>query len=91
MEHIQLEDYSKHPTEQVRVIQEVDDGFQDQPDLDGDYDPSGDKQDMYRLGKKQQLKRRFRYCRFYTQSHIHLQDQQNQLWRVYSVFNNQAA
>jgi len=66
MEHIELEEYPKHAAEQVREIPEVDDGFQDQPDLGSRYDPGEDKRDMYRLGKRQELKRRFRYCKCHT-------------------------
>ncbi|KAK5166663.1 uncharacterized protein LTR77_008207 [Saxophila tyrrhenica] len=61
MADIQLQELNKQPGYTATPIKHEDDGFQDQPDLDRDYDPSHDKRDMYRLGKKQQLKRRFRY------------------------------
>lgn len=61
MNDIHLQEFSKQPNLQEAIIETDGDGFQDQPDLDKDYDPSQDRRDMYRLGKRQQLKRRFRY------------------------------
>ena len=61
MDNIQLQEFSKDPAVQTAIIETDGDGFQDQPDMDKDYDPSQDRRDMYRLGKRQQLKRRFRY------------------------------
>ncbi|KAK5124732.1 hypothetical protein LTR85_001445 [Meristemomyces frigidus] len=61
MDDIQLNDYPKHPAGDVKAVAAIDDGFEDQPDLGGRYDATQDKRDMYRIGKKQELKRRFRY------------------------------
>lgn len=63
MADIQLQDMSKQARQRTNDFQK-EDGFENQPDIDKDYDPSHDKRDMYRLGKRQQLKRRFRYCEF---------------------------
>lgn len=47
----------------AQAVDHGDNGFADQPVSAGnEYDPAADKRDMYRLGKKQELKRRFKYC-----------------------------
>lgn len=63
MDNVQLRDIAKQPEQQTVYIEADGDGFQDQPDVGKGYDPSHDRRDMYRVGKRQQLKRRFKYCK----------------------------
>ena len=65
MEHgIKLDDYDKKTTVHAKAVDEDDNGFANQPAYGEKYDPSHDKRDMYRLGRKQELKRRFKYCAY---------------------------
>lgn len=82
MDDIALKDYPKGPSIHSQAVDEsprrehihaaaVDDGdngFAAQPEYGKGYDPSHDKRDMYRLGRKQELKRRFKYCECFTSS-----------------------
>lgn len=49
-------------TVHAQAVESGDNGFLEQPEYGSSYDPAHDKRDMYRLGRKQELKRRFRYC-----------------------------
>lgn len=59
---LKLEDHSKHTTVHAQAVEEDDNGFANQPEYGRSYDPAHDKKDMFRLGRKQELKRRFKYC-----------------------------
>ncbi|TKA68828.1 hypothetical protein B0A55_08729, partial [Friedmanniomyces simplex] len=62
MESHQLQDYPVKGTEvHALAVEDGDNGFADQPQYGEKYDASHDKRDMYRLGRKQELKRRFKY------------------------------
>ncbi|KAK3639639.1 hypothetical protein LTR22_017372 [Elasticomyces elasticus] len=61
MNDIQLQDYRKGSSVPFHATDEGDNGFANQPEYGKRYNPSDDKRDMYRLGRKQELKRRFRY------------------------------
>jgi len=61
MEDIHLQQYPKQSSQQVQQLPN-DEDFDDQPKYGRNYDAAHDKRDMYRLGKKQELKRRFKYC-----------------------------
>ena len=62
MDDVQLNDYPKHPSGYVEAVAATDNGLGDRTNASGHYDATQDKRDMYRIGKKQELKRRFRYC-----------------------------
>ncbi|KAK3636192.1 hypothetical protein LTR56_014355 [Elasticomyces elasticus] len=61
MNDIQLQDYRKGSSVRAQSIGAGDQGFANQPEYGKRYDPDSDQRDMYRLGRKQELKRRFRY------------------------------
>lgn len=65
MERIKLAPKPKDDTNiYARALDEkaIQESFVDQPEYGVNYNPSNDKRDMYRLGRKQELKRRFKYC-----------------------------
>ncbi|KAK5682094.1 hypothetical protein LTS10_005219 [Elasticomyces elasticus] len=61
MNDIQLQDYRKGSSVRAQSTGAGDQGFANQPEYGKRYDPDSDQRDMYRLGRKQELKRRFRY------------------------------
>ena len=64
---MKMDDYPKTgPVVEEKAVtaDELENDFQHQPEYGAKYDPSHDKRDMYRLGKRQELKRRFKYCEF---------------------------
>lgn len=63
MADIRLQDLRKPDTSVHAQATEVGDGFENQPENEDRYDPTNDKRDMYRLGRRQQLNRRFKYCK----------------------------
>ena len=63
MDHIHIPTLPKvDTTVHAEAVDDGDNGFEDQPVYGKGYDPTNDKRDMYRLGRKQELKRRFKYC-----------------------------
>lgn len=63
MEKLHLDSALKPDTSvHAQAIDDGDNGFLAQPEYGSKYDPAHDKRDMFRLGRKQELKRRFRYC-----------------------------
>lgn len=62
MDDLPLEQHSKELTVHAQAVEDGDNGFASQPVYGKDYNPDHDKKDMDRLGRKQELKRRFRYC-----------------------------
>ena len=63
MEKVPLDSLLKPDTTvHAQALDDGDNGFTAQPEYSSNYDSSHDKRDMLRLGRKQELKRRFRYC-----------------------------
>ena len=65
MEKLQLQKLRKPDTSVHAQAVELGDGFEDERKSGDGYDATNDKRDMYRLGRRQELNRRFKYCRFH--------------------------
>ncbi|KAK3680311.1 hypothetical protein LTR37_021346 [Vermiconidia calcicola] len=62
MDNIELEQYPKKGAEfHAQAVYDGDNGFAVQPEYGKAYNPEYDQRDMDRMGRKQELKRRFKY------------------------------
>ncbi|KAK5128122.1 hypothetical protein LTR08_004193 [Meristemomyces frigidus] len=61
MDNIQLEQYGKKSAVHAHAFDDGDDGLASPAEYGKKYNSKDDDRDMYRLGRKQELKRRFKY------------------------------